>query len=391
MMHRRQALRNLLAFVAASPLSGQEPEPRTATPDEAEFPQEILGPVNVHEFEEIARKKLHKLAYDFIAGGVEDELTLQANREAFRRVFLVPRVMVDVSKVDMSSELLGAKLEAPIIIAPTGGKNLVLPGADEIVARAALNRKTLICTGTGVQKLMDEGKPLVWWSNTTGQSSRSTAASYARRIADQGAHAIVVTADNQYQSNRDRNNRNRFDYGYMQTGVPKPGEIVKPRNPARAAMWHPHTPNMTWDYIGWLRSACDLPVIVKGILAAEDARLAVEHGASAIVVSNHGARQLDGAIATLDALPDCVEAVGGKIPVLMDGGLRRGSDILKALALGAKAVLVGRPPLWGLGAFGQPGVERVLWMLAAELRVSMALAGKPNLASIDRKLVKRNL
>jgi 4-hydroxymandelate oxidase len=377
-MNRREACRLLMGFAAGSPLFAQ------AAADE-----DVNGPVNVHEFEEIAKRKLHKLAYDFIAGGVEDELTLRANRDAYKKVFLVPRSMVDVSTVDTSLELMGVKLEAPIIIAPTGGKNLVLPDADTVVAQAAAASKTLICTSTGVRKLMEEGKPISWWSNTTGQPTKSAAASYARRVEDGGAKGIVVTVDNQYQSNRDRNNRNRFDYSYMQSGVPKPGEQLKPRNPALAANWQPHTPGMTWDYIGWLRGAANLPVILKGILAPQDAKTAIERGASAIVVSNHGGRQLDGAIATLDALPDVVEAVGGEIPVLMDGGIRRGSDILKALALGAKAILVGRPPLWGLGAFGQAGVERVLFLLAAELKLDMALSGKPKLDAIDRTLVKR--
>ena len=374
-MHRREAFRLFAGFALSSPLWGND--------------DDVLGPVNVHEFEEIAKKKLHKLAYDFIAGGVEDELTLRANRDAYTRWFLVPRVMTDVSKVDTSLELFGSKLEAPILIAPTGGKNLVLPDADAVVAKAALTTKTLICSATGVQKLLADGQPLQWWSNSTGQATKTAAVSYVRRVQDQGGRAIVVTVDNQYQSNRDRNNRNRFDYGYMQTGVPNENEKRPPRNPARAAMWQPHTPNMTWDYIDWVRSASDMPVILKGIIAPEDAQLAVQRGASGIVVSNHGGRQLDGVIGTLEALPDVVEAVGGKIPVLMDGGIRRGSDILKALAIGAKAVLVGRAPLWGLGAFGQPGVERVLWMLGAELKLAMALAGKPTLASIDRKLVRR--
>jgi isopentenyl diphosphate isomerase/L-lactate dehydrogenase-like FMN-dependent dehydrogenase len=238
---------------------------------------------------------------------------------------------------------------------------------------------------------MEEGKPLVWWSNTTGTRTRAQAVSYAQRIEDSGGKAIVLTVDNAYQSNRDRNNRNRFDYGYMQTGVPKPGEPVPPpRRPAQAAMWQPHTPNLTWEWINWVRSdGVKIPILVKGVLSPMDAELAVKHGASAIVVSNHGGRQLDGAIATLDALPDCVDAVGGRIPVLMDGGIRRGSDILKALALGARGVLVGRAPLWGLAAFGQPGVERVLWMLGAELKLAMALSGMTRLADIDRKLVKR--
>lgn len=372
-MNRRDAFKLVAGFACGSPLWAEET---------------LLDPVNVHEFEEIAKRKMNKLAYDFIAGGVEDELTLRANREAYKNWALVPRVMVDVSKVDLSQELFGTKLEKPILIAPTGGKNLVMPEADQIVAHAALATKTLICSATGVQKILAEGQPLLWWSNSIGQPTKAAAVSYARRVEDQGGKGIVVTVDNQYQSNRDRNNRNKFDYGFMQTGVPKEGEVRKPRNPATAAMWQPHTPNMTWDYIDWVRSATDMPVILKGILSPEDARTAVERGATGIVVSNHGGRQLDGVVATMDALPDVVEAVNGKIPVLMDGGIRRGTDILKALAIGAKAVLVGRAPLWGLGAFGQPGVERVLWMLDAELKLAMALAGKPNLASIDRKLVR---
>jgi isopentenyl diphosphate isomerase/L-lactate dehydrogenase-like FMN-dependent dehydrogenase len=377
-MNRRQAFRRFAGFACASPLFAQ-----------AHVEEDVNTPVNVHEFEVIAKRKLHPMAYDFIAGGVEDELTLRANREAYKHWFLVPRVMVNVSEVDLSLELLGVKLQSPILIAPTGGKNLVLPDADTIVARAALSSKTLICTGTGVEKLLDEGSPIDWWTNTTGHPNRSAAAGYARRIADRGGKGIVITVDNQYQSNRDRNNRNRFDYGYMQTGVPKSGAVLTPRNPARAAIWQPHTPNMTWDYIDWLRGAADLPVILKGILSPEDAELAVQRGASAVVVSNHGGRQLDGVIATIDALPGVIDGVSGKIPVLMDGGIRRGSDILKALSLGAKAVLVGRAPLWGLAAFGQAGVERVLWMLSAELKLDMALAGKPNLAALNRKMVRR--
>ncbi|MCC6367918.1 MAG: alpha-hydroxy-acid oxidizing protein [Bryobacterales bacterium] len=378
-MNRRAAFRSLMGFAAASPLFAQNP------PED-----DVMGPVNIHEFEAVARRKLHKMAYDFIAGGVEDELTLRANREAYKHWYLVPRVMTDVSEVDTSLELFGARVPSPILVAPTGGKNLVLPNAEAVVAKACAKTNTLFCTGSGAERAVDEATANIhWWSNTIGQANKKDAQGYARRIEDRGAKAITVTVDNQYQSNRDRNNRNRFDYGYMATGVPAGGEKPKPRNPALAAHWQPHTPNLTWDYIDWLRSASSLPVILKGILSPEDAETAVKHGASGIIVSNHGGRQLDGVIATIDALPDVVDAVGGKVPVLMDGGLRRGSDILKALALGAKAVLVGRPPLWGLGAFGQPGTERVLWMLGAELKLSMALAGKASLAQIDRKLVRR--
>jgi 4-hydroxymandelate oxidase len=380
-MNRRSAFRLLLGMVSGSPLL-------TRQLDAAD--DDVLGPVNVHEFEEIAKGKLHKLAYDFIAGGVEDELTLQVNRTAFQHWYLVPRVMTDVSSVDTSVTLFGVKLPSPILVAPTGGKNLVLPNAESIVARACAKSNTLFCTGSGAERAVDDFDTVHWWSNTTGQTTRSAAVGYAKRIEDRGAKAITVTVDNQYQSNRDRNNRNRFDYGYMQSGVPGEGARPQPpRNPAKPAMWQPHAPNLTWDYIDWVRSATDLPVILKGVLAPEDAEMAVQRGANGIIVSNHGGRQLDGVIATIDALPEVVQAAGGKVPVLMDGGLRRGSEILKALALGAQAVLVGRAPLWGLGAFGQPGVERVLWMLRAELKLAMALAGKRDLASIDRKLVRR--
>jgi len=154
-------------------------------------------------------------------------------------------------------------------------------------------------------------------------------------------------------------------------------------------MWIPHTPQMTWEIIEWYKSAAKIPVVVKCIMAPEDAELAVQRGADAIIVSNHGGRQLDGVMATLDALPDIVDAVGGKIPVLMDGGIRRGGDILKALSFGAKAVLIGRAPLWGLGAFGQPGVERVLQMLKAEFKLALALAGCKDVTEVNRRLVRR--
>jgi isopentenyl diphosphate isomerase/L-lactate dehydrogenase-like FMN-dependent dehydrogenase len=375
-MNRRRLLR-LAGWAAASPLA-------------AEVPDNLDGPVNVHEFEEIAKRKLHPMAYDFIAGGVEDEKTLRANLAAFEHVFLVPRVMRDVSKVDPSVNVLGFAMDSPILIAPTGGKNLIIPNAEETMARAALKTNTIVISGGGPENLIANGENVVWWTNTIGHPTKAQAQSYARRVVDRGAKAITITADNPYQSNRDRNNRNRFDYGYMGAGVPKPGEPPPPpRMPAKPAMWKAHTPQMTWQEVEWIKSAVNVPVLVKCILAPEDAELAVQHGADGIVVSNHGGRQLDGVLASLDALPDVVEAVGSKTTVLMDGGIRRGSDIVKALALGAKAVLLGRAPLWGLGAFGQAGAERVLEMLKAEFKLSLALAGCATVADISPRLVRR--
>lgn len=385
-MNRRDAFR-FLTWAAASPLAAQSGE---GVENAASIPDSLDGPINIHEFEALAKRKLHKLAYDFIAGGVEDEKTLRANREAYDRVFLVPRVMRDVSKVDTTVEILGQKLDSPILIAPTGGKNLVMPQADEVVARAAAAANTIMIGASGAERLISDGTPISWWTNSTGAASKTAAQNYAKRVVDRGAKVITITADNQYQSNRDRNNRNRLDYGMMGSGVPKPGEPAPPpRMPAKPAMWAPHTPQMTWDTIEWVKSAVQIPVVIKCVMAPEDAELAVQRGADAIVVSNHGGRQLDGVLATLDALPEIADAVGGKIPVLMDGGIRRGSDIVKALSLGAKAVLIGRPPLWGLGAFGQPGVERVLTLLKAEFKLSLALAGCKDPSELNRRMVRR--
>ncbi len=392
MITRREALRQFLSFLAASPLwhrlAAEDLQEGTIYPPS--YTDEVMEPVNLHEMELAAKKRIHKLAYDFIAGGVEDELTLRANREALNRVQLRPRVMVDVSKIDPSLKLLGQKLEFPILLAPTGGKNLVIPDGDLIAAKGATATKAIyvVAAGGWMKKLAGMGQAPLWWQNTTGQATRAATGGFARRSEDAGCLAICVTVDNQYQSNRDRNNRNKFDYGYMNTGVPEEKSRPKPVSPAVPAMLQPHTASMTWQYVDWLKGACDLPVILKGVLTAEDARLAVQRGVDLIVVSNHGGRQLDGTVPTIEALPEVVEAVQGKIPVLMDGGIRRGTDILKALALGAKAILIGRPYVWGLAAFGQVGVQRVIELLRAELLVSMGLAGKPNLASIERSLVR---
>ncbi len=390
MINRRQALHSLFSFAAASPLwshlaFAQQPR-RTIYPPA--YSEEVMGPVNLHEMEDVAKKKIHKMAYDFIAGGVEDEITLRANREALTRIQLRPRVMVDVSRIDPSLELLGKKMEYPIILAPTGGKELVIEDGDLTAAKGAAATKTIyVVSSAGFKRDLGEGAPQ-WWQNTIGQSTKELAQGFAKRSQDAGASAICVTVDNQYQSNRERNNRNKFDYGYMATGVPEENAKREPVNPAVAAMLRPHTPNMTWDYVDWLKGACSLPVILKGILTSEDARLAVDRGVDAVIVSNHGARQLDSVLPTIEALPSVVEAVQGKIPVLMDGGIRRGTDVLKALALGAKAVLIGRPYVWGLAAFGQVGVQRVVELLRAELVLSMGLAGKPDLAAIDRRMVR---
>jgi 4-hydroxymandelate oxidase len=279
-------------------------------------------------------------------------------------------VMVDVSNVDTSLVLLGQRLAYPIMLDPTT-KNRIVPEGDKLAAIGAHAANAIygVTAAPWMNELNKSGQAPIWWCSQLGQPTRELAADWARRNTDLGSVWLGVAVDHTVTPNRDRNIRNGFP-GY-EAGVLMPG-----------------VPSMTWDYINWVRGATKVPIIVKGVLNGEDAAAAVKYGADAIIVSNHGGRALDGAIPSLMALPECVDAVGGKIPVLLDGGIRRGGDVMKALALGAKAVLFGRPPAWGLAAFGAVGVQRVMELIAAEFTVAMALAGAPNLAAISRSMVR---
>jgi isopentenyl diphosphate isomerase/L-lactate dehydrogenase-like FMN-dependent dehydrogenase len=391
---RREAFHRFFAFAAASPLLAQGPSVWPDLPEVTYLPDyggEVMDPVNVHEMEDAARKKVNKLVYDFIAGGAEDELTIRANREAYSHFWLRRRVMVDVSRIDTSVELLGKKLPFPILLCPTGGKNLVIRNGDRMAAEAAFASNALytVSPQEWMQELADDGKAPLWWANSIGFSTKDEAQAFARRSEDFGTSGFAITMDYPYTPNRDRNNRNRFDYGYLGSGLPANPKDYVPRQPAIAAKLEPHSPNMTFEVIEWLKGVSSLPVIIKGILRGDDASRAVAAGADALIVSNHGGRGEDGVVPTLEALPEVVQAVSGRIPVLIDGGIRRGSDALKALSLGARAVMIGRPYVFGLAAFGVEGVQRVIDLLRAELTVSMGLAGMPNLASIRPDLVRR--
>jgi isopentenyl diphosphate isomerase/L-lactate dehydrogenase-like FMN-dependent dehydrogenase len=346
------------------------------------------------DFEPLAKSKLDKLAYDYLAGGSEDEVSLRDNRAAFERLILRPRPLVDVQKIDLSLELLGQKLDYPILLAPAGGKNCFYPDGENVVARAAAAAKALHITNGGIQALVESGKGPVWWQITTGDDFHDAQKmrDLVKRLENRGCSGICLSTDIAYVSHRDRNIRNKFDRSWCEKGIPKRdarGKLPQPSNPERAGIYPARSvPTPTWGAVRELRAMTRLPIIVKGILTAEGARLCLETGVSGIIVSNHGGRQLDHVGSTIEALPEVVKAVQGKIPVLIDGGFRRGTDILKALALGAKAVGIARPYLYGLSAFGQPGVERVLELLRTELALDMGLAGVPNLASIDRSLVR---
>jgi isopentenyl diphosphate isomerase/L-lactate dehydrogenase-like FMN-dependent dehydrogenase len=361
--------------------------PDTIAPPE--YSPDIMAPINLHEFEEVAKKKLNQLAYDYVAGGAAEELTMRANREAYDRFWIRRRIMHDVSAIDTSLTLLGQKLEHPILLAPAGAKPLLHPEGDKVCARAAKHTKSIYVVSSmdTIAEMSAAGEAPTWWSATLGHDAKADAEAYAKGVEDAGGAAICVSVDYPYTASRDRNARNQFDLDWIRTREFSTGD--PPRDAFQVGMLQPYTPSMTWEYLSWLHGATDLPILVKGIVIAEDAALAVDNGADMVIVSNHGGRTLDGMLGTLDALPEVVDAVAGRVPVLVDGGIRRGGDVLKALALGATAILIGRPYLWGLAAFGQEGVQRVVELLHGELRVAMGLAGTASLDEIDRSLVRR--
>jgi isopentenyl diphosphate isomerase/L-lactate dehydrogenase-like FMN-dependent dehydrogenase len=381
-LSRRDAFRHLAGMFGAARFLNSQEDP-------------VLGPVSVTDFAPLAKAKLDPLAWDYLEGGAEDEASLRDNRRAFNRIIIRPRALVDVHKIDLSLELFGQKLEYPIILDPAGGKNCFYRDGENVVARAAGKMKTLHITNGGIQKTLEAGQgPAIWWQVTTGGDFRTPQAmrSFVKRIESQGCSAICFTTDIMYVSHRERDMRNRLDRSWCETGIPERdanGKLPPPKNYWKAGIY-PSRPSATptWQTVRELRGMTKLPIVLKGLLTSEDAELAVEHGASGIIVSNHGARQLDHVGGTIEALPEVVAAVKDRIPVLIDGGFRRGTDILKALALGAKAICIARPYLYGMTAFGQPGVERVIELLRTELALDMGLAGVPNLAAIDRKLVR---
>jgi 4-hydroxymandelate oxidase len=409
---RRRAIRKMAAFLAASPLisivdangdpvdirqagSGQAPAggqaARPVDPPGVVRPpvyrDEIMKVVNLHEFEDAAKKSLSVAAYDYVAAGAGDELTLRANREAYSHYWIRRKVMIDVSKIDTSLELFGRRLEHPILLGPGGGKNIVAANGEVLAAQAARQSNALMVGGqvAMLDEMGKKGTAPLWWGATLGEATQAAAVENAKRFEGAGAGAVCVTVDYPYTGARDRPSRDQWDPEWAKTRVYGTSEF---RVGFQAGMIDPYTSNLTWEWMKWVRPATKLPIVIKGIMTAEDARLAVEHGADAVIVSNHGARTLDGTAGTLDQLPEVVDAVGGKIPVLVDGGIRRGGDVIKALALGAKAILIGRPFLWGLAAFGQEGVQRVVELLHGELRIDLGLSGAANLKALDRSFIR---
>ena len=343
-----------------------------------------MEPVNLFEYEALAQAKMDPAFWDYYQGGSDDEITLRANRALFERIRLRPRVLVDVSAgaLDMRTTVLGSPVSMPILVAPMALHCLAHPEGECATAQGAGMANTLMVASTTSTRSLEEvaqaaNGPL--WFQLYVYPSLRVAEKLVERAEAAGYRAIVLTVDLPYLGNRERDRRNNVT-------IPPPPFIEA--NFVGVDKVGRQWAILTWESLSWLRSITSLPILLKGILTAEDALLAIEHGVAGIIVSNHGGRQLDTAIASIEALPEIVEAVAGRCEVYVDGGIRRGTDILKALALGARAVLVGRPILWGLAVNGAQGVSHVLEILHKELELAMALSGRPTLAGIDRTLLK---
>ncbi|MGF1486677.1 MAG: alpha-hydroxy acid oxidase [Prochloraceae cyanobacterium] len=354
-------------------------------------------PVNLLEYESLAKKHLSPIALDYYASGAMDEKTLKNNRSAFDRYKILPKMLRGVAKRDLSTTILGQPLSLPILIAPMAFQCLATPSGELATARAAVKLDIAMVLSTLSTKSLEEvasvGKKL--WFQLYVHRDRELTRILVERAEKAGYQALCLTVDAPILGIRDCDRRNQFTLPpHLQiANLASIKDLKIPQTEGESGLYayfaRQLDPGLTWQDLEWLASITKLPIAVKGILRADDAIKALEYGAKAIIVSNHGGRQLDGAIATIDALGDITAAVGDKIDVLIDGGIRRGNDILKALAIGAKAILIGRPLLWGLAVDGENGAKHVLEMLANELDNAMALSGCVKLQDINTDLVKQ--
>ncbi|KNA06075.1 hypothetical protein SOVF_184480 [Spinacia oleracea] len=350
-------------------------------------------PVNVNEYQELARRALPKMYYDFYAAGAEDEHTLRENVKAFSRISICPRILIDVRQIDLSTSILGHHISAPILIAPTAYHKLAHSEGEIATAKAAAACKTIMVLSFSSNSTLEEVSAscnAVRFFQLYVFKNRQLSAWLVQRAEKSGYKAIVLTVDTPKLGRREADIKNKMIApqvknleGFMST------EVVNDKGSGPQAFANSYyDSSFSWKDLNWLKSITKLPILIKGVLTHEDATRAVELGVDGIIVSNHGARQLDYAPATISVLEEVVHAVGGKVPVLLDGGVRRGTDIFKALALGARAVLIGRPVIYGLAAKGENGVKQVIGMLKDELELTLALTGCSSIKDITRNHVR---
>ena len=407
--------RRFLQFLAGSPLFSagagwalaepflpkpKQRDPSAGRPLDAE--SLISNPkdaINVFDFEPVMRRNVPPAHFGYMASGIDDEVTMRANRDDFLKFQLRPRRLVDVSKVDMSTEILGVKYETPIIIAPVGGQRMYHAEGEIATAKAAKggNHLQILSTNTttGVEDVTAARGAAVWYQ-LYATNKWEVAKAFVMRAEKAGCPVVAVTVDRTGGRNQEtflrlqrtdtRNCSSCHDRSSLQADLNRRSMY---EGVDITGLTHIQSSNLTWEFIKRLRDLTRMKIVIKGILAHEDAVLAADAGIDAIIVSNHGGRSEDSGQSTIDVLPEIVKAVRGRMPILIDGGFRRGTDIAKALAMGAQGVCIGRPCVWGLGAFGQPGVERVLELLRVELRVIMQQLGAPSIKHLVPAMVRR--
>ena len=385
---RRELLRSAGLLAGASAL-GAQPGAGGVSPAAAETEE----PVDIPDYAKLAPAHMSKMAWEYISGGAADELSLNWNHEAYDRLRLRPRVLVDVSQIDTRVTLLGQELAFPILLAPTAYHKLAHPEGELATARGAGAADATMVVSTSATTSVEDiaavaTRPL--WYQLYVQRDRDFTRELVRRAEATGCKALVITVDSPVLGARYREARVKFT-------LPPGVERANLRGLKTATGGHRATegniysalldPTLTWKEIEWLRSITKLPVLLKGILTPDDAARAADLGVAGVIVSNHGGRNLDTVPATIDALPEVAARVGGRIPVLVDGGIRRGTDVLKAIALGASAVLIGRAYLFGLAVGGAPCVTRVVNILRREFEMAMALTGRTSIKEIDRAVI----
>ena len=404
--------RKFLQFLAASPLLAASDLAAMANESPSRLPDPMVWAprnldklistpkeaVNVFDFEPVMAKNVPPAHFGYMASGIDDEVTLRANREGFQKFVLRPRRLVDVSKVDMSVDLLGTKFDSPIIVAPTGGHKGYHADGEAGVARAAkIGDHLQILSTQATTSIKDviaaRGKPI--WYQLYASNKFEVAKHHVQSAENQGALVVAITVDrsggrNQETLARLMKNDTRQCTNCHDTSSLTASQRSKPMYDGAdlSGLTNIQSSVMSWDYVKRIRDQTKMKIVLKGILAWEDAKLAVENGIDGIIVSNHGGRSDEAGRSTIDSLPEIIEA-SGAMPVLIDSGFRRGTDIVKALCMGAKGVAVGRPYLWGLGAFGEAGVARVLELLRTELRAAMQQAGAPTIKHLVPAMVKR--
>ncbi|KAK3000426.1 hypothetical protein RJ639_021330 [Escallonia herrerae] len=367
---------------------------------------------NVTEYQAIAKEKLPKMVYDYYASGAEDQWTLQENRYAFSKILFRPRILIDVTKIDMATTVLGFKISMPIMIAPTAMQKMAHPEGEYATARAASAAGTIMTLSSwatsSVEEVASTG-PGIRFFQLYVYKDRNVVAQLVRRAERAGFKAIALTVDTPRLGRRESDIKNRFtlppfltlknfeglDLGKMDEAADSGLASYVAGQIDRSLSWKvlkKEYPGLSLNnFLGygqdvkWLQTITKLPILVKGVLTAEDARLSIQAGAAGIIVSNHGARQLDYVPATIMALEEVVKAAQGRVPVFLDGGVRRGTDVFKALALGASGIFIGRPVVFSLAAEGEAGVRKVLQMLRDEFELTMALSGCRSLKEITRQ------